>query len=126
MYSFLAYGIPPPVVTSARPVTLSSSSSSPSLSVYVEKRRCTLRSIAPSIVVIVAASLVDVAWLRLRRRNGGVARYYIPYRHSSLPSLRWSKSWKTGPRGISVNEDEDTAGGKRGNLTRNVGRSLAD
>lgn len=25
-----------------------------------------------------------------------------------------------------VNEDEDTTGGKRGNLTRNVGRSLAD
>lgn len=43
----------------------------------------------------------------------------------SFPSLV-EKSWKTGPRGISVNEDEDTAGGKRGNLTRNVGRSLAD
>lgn len=26
----------------------------------------------------------------------------------------------------TVNEDEDTTGGKRGNLTRNVGRSLAD
>ena len=63
-------------------VTLSSSSPSPS--VYVEKRRCTLRSI----VVIVAASLRRAARLRLRRRwcRSSLSRYIL-YRHSSLPSL---------------------------------------
>lgn len=80
-------------------VTLSSSSPSPS--VYVEKRRCTLRSI----VVIVAASLRRAARLRLRRRwcRSSLSRYILYIATLSfLPFLRWSKSWKTGPRGISA------------------------
>lgn len=65
-------------------VTLSSSSPSPS--VYVEKRRCTLRSI----VVIVAASLRRAARLRLRRRLVSlvvIALYSISPLFPSFPSF---------------------------------------
>lgn len=91
--SLSCIAIPPPVVTT-RSATLSSFFPSLSLSVYVEKRR-TLRSIiAPSvIVVIVAASLFDVAWLRL---VGGtevslvlsrILFYMYMYRSSLFPSF---------------------------------------
>lgn len=52
-------------------------------------------------------------------------RYRIVIYWDVLLFLRVKLNQAARPRD-SVNEDEDTAGGKRGNLTRNVGRSLAD
>lgn len=64
----------------------------------------------------------EPAWLR---RGWSGCRGSIVSLFPSFPSSK-SKS-NPGPRGyLRTRTNEDTAGGKRGKLTRNVGRSLAD